>query len=172
MHHKDSKILDPSEREELWKFYQDFLGPLNEKSPLAQTLGKVRFMSWLSSSRALKYTLRENGQLMGLLIVSGDLRHDPLISRSYFRKHYLGRRIYHCPAIVIHPDWQDGRGIQFLAEAFAELPRGSVAIFFHSEVESPLIPRFAGIAGRGRFVVRRVDAVACCVCLEVDPKRG
>jgi len=168
--HRDSKILDREDREELWAFYQATLGPLNELSPLAQTLDKRRFMSWLSSSRAMKYTLREDGLLIGLLIVSSDLRHDPLISRPYFEKHYPGKRIFHCPAIAIHPDWRDGRGIKFLANAFAEMPKGSMALFFHSEGENPLVPKFASVAARGRFTVNKCDAIACCICTEEGTK--
>lgn len=124
-------------------------------------------MAWLISSRAAKYVAREKGEIVGLAVVSSDLRHDPLISRPYFQKHFPRQRVYHCPAIAFHPKWRTGAGRQLLAQLFAGLPKGSVALFFHSEMENPLIPKFAQLATKGKFIVEKVDAMACCVCIPV-----
>src|ERR1700733_15317308 len=95
---KLDKVLELRMQDQLWSFYQDQFASLNEQTPLAQTLGRPMFNCWLKSSRAKKFVVTgEGGEISGLAIISSELRHDPLISIPYFRKHFRDKRVFHFP---------------------------------------------------------------------------
>ena len=157
------KILDAQKQNELWIFYHELFAPVNENSPLAQSLDRRRFMSWMKSSRASKFLATdENGKLIGLAIISSDLRHDPLISIPYFKKHFPRRRIFHTPVIAV-PRELAGKRISnsLIRTIMLGLPLDALAIFFHSEGTNPLIPRLIERSCAPRVKSQRLDSMGC-----------
>jgi hypothetical protein len=99
---KLDKILDLGMQNRLWSFYQDQFADLNEQTPLSQTLARPHFNSWLKSSRATKFVvIDDGGKISGFAIISSELRHDPLISIPYFRKHFWNKKVFHFPVIAL-----------------------------------------------------------------------
>ncbi len=99
---KLDKIPKLSTQNQLWAFYQHQFAGLNEQTPLAQTLGRPQFNAWLMSTRAKKFIiLDDNEKISGLAIISSELRHDPLISIPYFRKHFRDKKVFHFPVIAV-----------------------------------------------------------------------
>jgi len=160
-------VTDDCLREELWCFYHTLFVPLNERTPLAQTLDRQVFELWLASPQATKLIVR-NGQnaVAGLAVVSGDLRHDPLISRSFFEKHYPGRPVYHFPAIALSEELRSEPCVcrELMRAMMDGLPENGVALFFHSEVARAAMPRLVRRACFPKVAVKKSDAMACVLC--------
>lgn len=162
---KLDKILKLGDQNELWSFYQDQFSALNQETPLSQTLGRPQFNSWLKSSRAKKFVVTdEAGAISGLAIISSELRHDPLISVPYFRKHFRDKKVFHFPVIAIcrkfalrHPKAY----ACLMRDMMAIIPENGVAIFFHSECENPVIPRLVRRSCAPQIDTVKLDAMRC-----------
>lgn len=161
------KIVDPEFQQQLWDFYHTMFLELNKLTPLSQTLDKPRFRSWLKSSKAIKLVVRDGSQVKGFAIVSGDLRHDPLISIPYWKSVYPGKKIYHFPVIAISEEFRTEHSstcLELMQRMMGEIPRNAVAIFFHSELANPAMPRLVKLSCRGKAVISKIDSMACVLC--------
>ena len=162
---KLDKILESGIQKRLWSFYQDQFAALNEQTPLSQTLGRPQFNIWLKSSRAKKFVVTgDGGEISGLAIISSELRHDPLISIPYFRKHFRDKRVFHFPVIAVcreftrrHPKAY----VCLMRDMMATIPENGVAIFFHSESENPVIPRLVRKSCAPQIDTVKLDAMRC-----------
>lgn len=161
------KITDSNLRNGLWDFYHRLFSELNASTPLSQTLDRPRFRSWLESTRAVKLVVREAGVIHAFAIVSGDLRHDPLISIPYWKRVQPGRKVYHFPVIAISESFREtnpGLCFELMQAMMREIPNNAVALFFHSTQANPAMPRLIKLACRGRVQVETVDTMACVLC--------
>jgi len=160
-------VTDACLREELWEFYHTLFTPLNECTPLAQTLDRQIFELWMASSQATKFVVRnDQNAVAGLAVVSGDMRHDPLISQAFFKKHYPGRPVYHFPAIALSEELRsEPRACRELMRAMMDgLPEDGVALFFHSEGIRPAMPRLVRLACSPEVAIEKSDTMACVLC--------
>lgn len=159
-------IEQPTLFDRLWRFYKESLRELNEASPLAQTLDKTMFRRWLKSKQAVKLFIEEQGEIVAFAIVSGNLRHDSLISIPYFRKHFPKRRIFHFPLIAIDPVFRktnSGACEELMREMMSciwEVP-DAMALFFHSKGANPAMPRLIVYACRPNLKAIELDAMSC-----------
>jgi hypothetical protein len=162
---KLDKILELRTQNELWSFYQGQFAALNEETPLAQTLGRQMFNAWLKSSRAKKFVVTgEGGEISGLAILSSELRHDPLISIPYFRKHFRDKKVFHFPVIAICREFARRHPKAYahlMRDMMATIPENGVAIFFHSESENPVIPRLVRKSCAPQIDTVKLDAMRC-----------
>ncbi len=161
------KILDPELQEKLWNFYHDIFKELNKRTPLAQTLDKPRFRSWLESSRAVKFIVQSEGEIKAFAIVSRDLRHDPLISREYWQGQFPGKRLFHFPAIAITPEFRrEYRKLctTLIDSVVGETGPDGIGLFFHSELANPAMPRLIERSSTAKVSVRKIDSMACVLC--------
>lgn len=163
--HRLKKILEPETHGRLWSFYQSQFADLNCQTPLSQTLGRRQFVSWLTSSRATKFLLNdEAGSLFGFAVVSSDLRHDPLISIPFFRKHFSEKRVFHFPVITINRAFArkyPTAHLVLMKDMMAIIPKDGVAVFFHSETENPVMPRLIRKSCAPKIITRQLDAMRC-----------
>jgi hypothetical protein len=162
---KLEKVLELKMQEQLWRFYHEQFTPLNEQTPLSQTLDRPRFNSWLKSSRAIKFiATNDNGEIGGLAIISSELRHDPLISIPYFKKHFYAKRVFHFPVIVVAREFafkHPRAYVHLMRGMMATIPENGVAIFFHSESENPVIPRLVRKSCAPKINIVNLDSMRC-----------
>jgi hypothetical protein len=162
---KLDKILESTMRDRLWSFYQDQFADLNAQTPLSQTLARPHFNSWLKSSRAKKFVVTDSGGgISGFAIISSELRHDPLISIPYFKKHYRNKKVFHFPVIAISREFSlkhPRAHADLMRDMMATIPENGVAIFFHSESENPLMPRLVRKSCAPKIGATKLDAMRC-----------
>ena len=85
---KLDKILEVNKQGLLWSFYQNQFAALNEQTPLAQTLSRPYFNSWLTSSRAKKFVVTDDGgEITGFRMLGGK----PAPARPPVQAKVLGR---------------------------------------------------------------------------------
>lgn len=171
---KLDKILEAKTQGLLWSFYQNQFASLNEQTPLAQTLSRPNFNSWLTSSRAKKFVVTDDGgEITGFAIISSELRHDPLISIPYFKKHFRDKKVFHFPVIAISREFafrHPKTYVHLMQNMMATIPENGVAIFFHSESENPVIPRLVRKSCAPKIDTVRLDAMRC-ILLQWSPLR-
>jgi hypothetical protein len=157
------KVLDPQKQDELWQFYHNLFEPLNEQTPLAQSLDRPRFISWMKSSRAAKIIATNGtGEVTGLAIISSDLRHDPLISIPYFKKHFAGKQVFHIPVIAVPRELSGLKICELLMQnIMAHFPIDAVAIFFHSQGANPLMQRLVERCCAPKVKGSNLDSMGC-----------
>jgi hypothetical protein len=169
------KIPETRMQDRLWSFYQDQFAELNAETPLSQTLARSHFSSWLKSSRAKKFIITDDrGEITGFAIISSELRHDPLISIPYFKKHFCNKKVFHFPVIAIAREFalENPRAhSDLMQDMMATIPADGVAIFFHSEIENPLMPRLVRKSCAPKIGTTKLDAMRC-VLLEWRPSHG
>lgn len=162
---KELVIDDPELVNLFWRFYHEVFDPLNERTPLSQTLDREMFERWMASPQAIKFFVRSRGVIKGLAILSSDLSHDPLISQPFFAKQYPGRRICHIPVLCISEEFRRinpmlcAEMVQLMADEVRESQ--ALSIFFHSRSANPAMPRLIRRASGGGFAVTETDAMAC-----------
>lgn len=150
---------------QFWYFYHEVFDPLNERTPLSQTLDREMFERWMASSQAIKFFVRSGGVIKALAILSSDLSHDPLISQPFFAKQYPGRQIRHIPVLCISEEFRRinpalcAEMVQMMADEVRESQ--ALSIFFHSRSANPAMPRLIRKACGSEMVVSEKDAMAC-----------
>ncbi len=157
-------INDPDEKEKLWGFYNEVFRPLNEETPIAQTWPKEFFIPWLENPRVIKFVAKCGDEIVGLGVVTDEIKLDYLLSPVYFEKHFPGRPVFHIPIIAILSSLRGTKtGIKLLRAMMNEIPKEALCVFFHSKTFSSRIPQFADFAGAGHVRGSEVDAEACCI---------
>lgn len=160
-------VADPEERKQIWEFYDKELGRINEDTPLAQTWPKRYLIAWLKNPRVIKFIARdrETDEIVGLGIVTDQLKLDWLLSPAYFKKHFPGRQVFHFPVLAVSTRFQRSGvlAVELLRAMIAEVPKDGCGVSLYSKLVNPSIPALAEIAMRGRIHGIEVDAEGCTV---------
>ncbi len=137
------------EAEQLWAFYNDIFGPLNEESPCRQSLHHGDFIALLGSAEFVKFVARDANKATLGFTAFATLKEEmplmPWISTEYFRKRwpeFWGRIIY-VPIIGVPRDARAlGAGKELMLQILQYMREHSIPLigFDHSVGNIPYLP--------------------------------
>lgn len=103
-------IESEQERAALWDLYYETFKEVDEGSPCKQSYNRDEFMKVLQDSDVVKFILTYQDSLVGIALITNNLKKVSWISEPYFKKHfphqYEERRIYYIKALVIAKKYQ------------------------------------------------------------------
>ena len=158
-------IEDPEEQDRLWNFYEQIFQPVNELTPIIQTFPKANFIGFLMNPRAVKFIVREEGEIVALAIIADPEGWDSWLSPAYFAKNYPGKIVFQVPAIAIAPKRRASPlAVRLVKAIINEVPANAVVALTYSELVNPLMPKLVQATGVMDYAEGgKVDAEACLV---------
>jgi len=157
------EIVDSfKEKEELWKIYDDSFLRTNKETPCRQSLDKKHFFDVLMSSSVAKYIaiFKPSKKIIGIGMISNDLKNSPWISEDYFKSQFAGyfseKLIYYFMGIAISKEYRRrGYAIGIIEYIIDDIPQNAIMGFDHSQKKNPYIKYFTSMVKQSRFIKRK-----------------
>jgi|SRR3990167_4740082 len=157
-------IEDLEEQEEIWRFYEEAFRSVNEETPITQTFRKRDFLGFLENPKVVKFIVKEQGGIVGLGLISGQLDLDSWFSLPYFEKHFPGNPIFNIMVFAVRPDHRgQDLAVRLLRTMINEVPANGMGVFTHSQRANHFLPRFTEKACAGHIEGQELDAEALCI---------
>ena len=166
-------IGDPKEQELLWGFYDCIFRTLNEETPIIQSFPKKYFMEWLGNPQVIKFIERHEEKIVGFCAFAYDIELEPLLSPTYFQKHFPNKRVIYCPVLALSPNYRrKDTALKFIKEIFKDgWSENGILVFLHSKAMAHGFPRLFKLASSNYLEGREIDAEACWIYAWKDGKK-
>ena len=144
----------------LWNIYNKTFEPLNVISPCKQSFDQTHFMELLIDESVKKFILsKENIGILGLALITNDLKNTPWISEEYFKfkfpEKYSEKKVYYFVGLAIDKKFRGNKySISLIEKVIDNLPENSVMGFDHSKNINPLLHHFTKIIRQSRLINR------------------
>jgi len=142
-------IRDEAARNRLWSIYKGAFERLNERTPIHHgAFSAEEFDTILQDEDFNKFLVYAEDELVGVTLITNNLRKIPWVNVGYFQSRYPKRsrdnQIYFLPAVVIDPKHQDLRliGAKLLQQSLTTLGEDVVLAVDYSETLRHSLPAF------------------------------
>lgn len=158
---KKEVVQNEQEISALWGIYDDCFTRLNKLSPCKQSFDREHFVEVLKDSSSSKYLIynKHDNELVGIGIVSNNLRNSPWISEEYFKYKYPEKfskdLIYYFMGIAINSEYgKKGYSLALIEKIIDDIPHGSIVGFDHSRNANPFLHYFTHVVKQARSLKR------------------